>query len=54
MLTRQHAFMLDHLRLRLEEAAEAEDWGGSEADRHEEMERIEERLEDFQETMERV
>jgi hypothetical protein len=54
VLTRQHAFMLDQLRMRLEEAAEGEDWGGSEADRHEEMERIEERLEDFQETMERV
>lgn len=53
-LPRQHAFMLDHLRMRLEEAAEDQDWGLNEADRHEEMERIEERLEDFQETMERV
>ena len=54
ILTRQHTFMLDHLRMQLEEAAEGEDWDGSDIDRQDEMETIEERLEDFQETMERV
>lgn len=46
--------MVDQLKASLGEAVDGEDWGGSEADHHEELERLEERLEDFQETMERV
>lgn len=58
ILTRQHAFMIDQLKMNCEDAA-ASDPGGEEtaelaAAREEDMYRLEERLEDFQETMERV
>lgn len=55
ILTRQHAFMIDQLKMNFEDAAN-EELGGEEmaAAREEDMYQIEERLEDFQETMERV
>lgn len=55
VLTRQHAFMVDQLKMHIEEAAHGEaDMEDIAAARREEMYRLEERLEDFQETMERV
>lgn len=46
--------MMDVLKARLEEAAEGEDWGEGEEDHQEELERLEDRLDEYQETMERV
>jgi hypothetical protein len=55
ILTRQHAFTADQLKMNFEDAApEDEDLADIAAARQEEMYRLEERLEDFQETMERV
>lgn len=59
ILTRQHAFMMDQLKMNFEDAAALgggeEDEDGEMAGVHEEeLYRMEERLEDFSETMERV
>jgi len=55
VLTRQHAFMVDQLKMNFEDAAQGDaELTDIAAARQEEMYRLEERLEDFQETMERV
>lgn len=58
ILTRQHAFMIDQLKMNCEDAAGGEPSGEESAElaaaREEDMYRLEEKLEDFQETMERV
>ena len=58
ILTRQHAFMIDQLKMNCEDAAAGHPGGEETAEiaaaREEDMYRLEERLEDFQETMERV
>lgn len=60
ILTRQHAFMMDQLKMNVEDAAALgggmeEDEDGEMAGVHEEeLYRMEERLEDFSDTMERV
>ena len=53
ILTRQHTFMIDQLKVNMESDLEEHDVMDEDI-RQEEMERLEERLEDFQETMERV
>ena len=54
ILTRQHTFMMDQLKMNYEEAAEGDEMGQITGAYEDEMYRLEERLEDFQETMERV
>ena len=53
VLTRQHAFMIDQLKLSVEDA-EAKEGSDMSAAGLEDMYRLEQRLEDFQDTMMRV